>query len=147
MAGNGPTLVRGRLDAADAGDRGALMVSWFLKIAVVIALLGTLAFDGITIMETRTHGEDAAADAAQAASLNFLNTQNATAAVAAGVLAAQTLDGVTVLPANVKIMSNDAVTVTVTVMPKTFIIGRLPGTTSLNTYTTSASRQASSEDS
>jgi hypothetical protein len=49
-------------------ERGDVVLGWFTKVAGVIAVLGVIGFDGISVLTTRLAVEDDAGTAARAAS-------------------------------------------------------------------------------
>jgi hypothetical protein len=58
-------------------DRGDIVLGWLVKITVVLAVLGVIAFDGISIGTTKMSVEDQGDTAARAASETWLRTHDA----------------------------------------------------------------------
>jgi len=131
--------------AGSKDDAGAVVVGWFAKIAITIALLGTLAFDGVSIAVARAHVTDIASDAADAASSRFIESGPAFSAVQA-LDAAQskaTSEGGSVAPSDLVITRQGhvtTITVTVHYLAGTVLLGHLPGTGQLQQTTATASR-------
>jgi hypothetical protein len=49
------------------GDRGDIILGWLTKLVVVLAVLGVIAFDGISLVQARFQAADRATTAAAAA--------------------------------------------------------------------------------
>jgi hypothetical protein len=132
-----------RAPGGGPSDRGAIVVGWFTKIVVTLALLGTLLFDAIHIAEARAQVSTAANDAATAAQGSYEVTHNLSDATAAAAKAAA-LDGATVAPGGVAAAQVGRVvtlTVTVHITAPTTLLGHLPGTGALTQATAAAARQ------
>lgn len=65
VGGSEPTVVR---EVRTSGDRGDVIVGWFLKLTIVLLILGVAAFDGLSIATTKLSATDNASAAALAAS-------------------------------------------------------------------------------
>ncbi len=123
---------RARVAGADP-ERGAVVVGWFARIAITLALVGLIAFDSISIALARAHVNDIASDAADAAVAQYVLHSNAHDALAAAIAAASVEGGI-VAPDGVAITRAGRVTtlrVTVQLVPSTTLLGHLPGTGSL----------------
>ncbi len=71
-----------------ATDRGDIVMGWLVKVTVVLALIGVVAFDAISIGTTRLSVEDQGNVAARTASENWQRTHDANDALAAASQAA-----------------------------------------------------------
>lgn len=58
-------------DRGDRGDRGDVLLGWLTKLAVVLGLLGLVAFDGISLAQARFQAADRATTAAAAAADDY----------------------------------------------------------------------------
>lgn len=112
-----------------ARDGGFFVVHWFVKIALVTAVLGILAIDGISIALAHVRIGDAASQAASAGAQGYGTNKNFAGALGAAEQAA-TDNGGTLAPADFRIVGN-VVTVTLHTTIKTLVIGHLPGTQGL----------------
>lgn len=74
-------------DAA-ADDRGDVVLAWLVKLTVVLALLGVVAFDAVSIGTTRLSVQDQGDAAARAASETWLRTRDANQSFKAATAAA-----------------------------------------------------------
>jgi hypothetical protein len=118
-------------------DDGAVMLGWFVKIAVMIALVGTVGFDGISIAQAHARAEDtatAAADAAQQAYALHSKVAEAQHAADQVALAAEA----SVAPHGLVMHPDGSATVTITIVAHTALIGHLPGTDKLVDVTATA---------
>lgn len=75
-------------DCAPRRDSGFFMVGWLTKIAVTFAIVGVLGFDGISLALGHVRIQDAAGQAATAASSAYGAKQDVAAATAAAQKAA-----------------------------------------------------------
>ena len=134
----------GRRAPAEArSDRGAIVVGWFTKIVITLALLGMLLFDCIHIAEARASVSTAAGDAADAALARYGQTQNLLDSTAAAAKAAAA-DGATLAAGGVvAVRTGHIVTLTVTVhiVADTTLIGHLPGAGKVTETTATTTRQ------
>jgi hypothetical protein len=133
-----------RVPAGSSHDTGAVVVGWFARIAITVALLGTLAFDGVSIAVARAHVNDIASDAADAAASRYVLQFSPTQALQAAQTSAAS-EGGTVTAKDVTVVrrlgTHDViVTVTVHYVPGTALLGHLPGTGDLGQTTATASR-------
>lgn len=116
------------------GDAGAVVVGWFARIAVTLALVGMIGFDGISISVARAHVNDVASDAADAAAARYVQGFNARDALAAAVTKANA-EGGTIAPDGLVITRaghKTTLKVTVHLVASTAMLGHLPGTGTLN---------------
>jgi hypothetical protein len=129
--------------AGSHGDAGALVVGWLTRIAITLALVGTLAFDGVSIAIARAHVNDIASDTADTAADTYTEAFSTSQALTAARAKAVS-EGGTLADADLVIVRTGAhnVTVTVTVhyVPGTALLGHLPGTGQLGQTTATATR-------
>jgi hypothetical protein len=118
-------------------DDGSIVLGWMVKIAITIAVVGVLLFDGVTIAMAHTRVVDAANSAATAGMQAYATTKSVAKAKAAAVSAAEEADAVVVSP-GVVVAKNGSVTVTVQVTVNTTVLGKLPGTKTWPTATSTA---------
>jgi len=104
------------------------VVTWLLKVAVFVAVLGLIAIDGISVALGHVRIGDAASQAATAAAQGY-GQNNFQGALGAAERAASD-NGATLLPADFSVSGN-VVTVKVHGTISTVWLGHLPGTTSL----------------
>jgi hypothetical protein len=71
-----------------ADDRGDVVLGWLVKITLVLAVLGIVAFDGISIATARLSVEDQGNEAARTASETWERTHDANASYASASAAA-----------------------------------------------------------
>lgn len=64
-------------------DTGSIVIGWLVKVAVVIALVGVMAFDAIAVGSAHMSASDDANSAASAAASDYWNTHNAKSALSA----------------------------------------------------------------
>jgi hypothetical protein len=104
------------------------VVTWLLKVAVTVALLGMIAIDGISVALAHEQIGDAASQAASAGAQGY-GTHNFAGALSAAEQTAKD-NGATLLPKDFSVVGN---TVTVTLHGKTTTIWLhlVPGTTAL----------------
>lgn len=65
-----------------SGDAGGIVLGWLTRLTVVLAVLGVIAFDGISVVSARMSLEDAGTTAAQSASETWQRTHDIRAALA-----------------------------------------------------------------
>ena len=114
-------------DCARVRDSGYFSVGWLTKIVVAFAIIGVIAVDGISLATGHLRIDDAASQAATAASNAYGPKANVEAAQAAAEQAARaddtTLTSLTFADGNV--------TATVHGTISTVVVGHLPGTKGL----------------
>lgn len=106
------------------GDRGDIVLGWLTKLTVVLAVLGLLAFDGISLVRARFVTEDRAQVAARAAAATYRSgkdLQKAYDAALAEVLA----DGASIDPESFAIAPDGAVTLTLRTTAPTMVIEKV----------------------
>lgn len=105
------------------------MVTWLLKVAVMVAFFGLIAIDGISTALGHQEIGDAASQAASAGSQAYGSTKTFTAALDAAEQTAKD-NGETLLPRDFSI-ANNTVSVTLQGKVSTIWLQLIPGTTSL----------------
>src|SRR6476469_6633079 len=60
------------------GDRGDIVLGWLVRVVALLAVVGVMAFDGLSIASSRLSIEDQARDAARAAADTCDTEPNAT---------------------------------------------------------------------
>jgi hypothetical protein len=126
--------VSGRRRRLPGSEAGAIVVGWFARIAITLALIGLLAFDGISIGLAHAHVDDVAGQAADAAAAAYAQHPNIHAALSAAISAAGA-QGATIAADGLVVTRSGRTTtlrVTVDLVPGTTLLGHLPGTGSLN---------------
>lgn len=113
------------------------MVGWFVKIALTVALVGTFAFDGISIAQAHARADDTAAQAADAAAQAYGQQKSPVQALQAATKVALAADA-TVPPRGVVVNANGTVTVVIHVVAHTTLLGHLPGTAGMIQITSTA---------
>ncbi len=88
-------------------DRGDVLISWFVRLAAVLAVLGVLAFDGIAVGATRLEVADAANSGAVAASDTWQQTHVAQKAYDAALAAGK--PGDTIAPTSFRVDADGTV--------------------------------------
>ena len=71
-----------------SGDAGGIVLGWLTRLTVVLAVVGVIAFDGISIITSRLSLEDAGNQAARSASETWQSTHDIRAALASAQRAA-----------------------------------------------------------
>lgn len=89
-------------------DRGSIVVGWLAKIAVVIAVLGVVAFDGISLAQARFQASDRANTAASAAADDYHTNHDLQKAYNAAF--ATVVDGDTIETATFRVATDGSVT-------------------------------------
>ncbi len=130
-------------------DSGAVVVGWFAKIAVTLALVGSLAFDGVSIAIARAHVNDVASDSADAAVAGFVRGGepfSPTAALTSARNMAVSEGGTLATKDLVITRTGHTYTIKVTVhyVAGTALLGHLPGTDGIQQAVATATRTVSS---
>ena len=112
-------------DAQVTSDQGGVIVSWLLKVAIVLAVGAVVIFDAISLGYSHTAVLDDARAVARSASHSVLAQENDTQIVRT---AQQTADerGVELVVENMTLDENGAVTVTVRRTAPTLLMHRIP---------------------
>lgn len=98
---------------ARPGDRGAIVLGWLVKLVLGLSVVGTLAFDGLSIASATVTLQDQASAAARAGADVLQQTPTAQAAFDAATVAAVEADGAnTLAPADVQVGGDGTVTLT-----------------------------------
>lgn len=102
-----------------AADRRRVIVGWFTRVLVVFAVLGVVAFDGISILSAHLGAQDDANNAAADAASSWGSQHNIGAALAAAQGALS--HGETIVPGSLSITAAGVTTLRVTRDTKTLI--------------------------
>jgi len=118
--------LRERGHAGDAGDAGDIIGSWLIKVTLILAVLGFIAFDTISVLSTNVTLEDTAFGSARAATDATQDNRNVQLAYdrAQAFASKQNLLN-TVDPASVRFGEDGSVTVTVTRTATTLVLQHL----------------------
>jgi len=110
----------------DRGDDGDIIGSWLIKVALTLAVLGVIAFDGISVLSTNVTLEDTAFGSARAATDATQDNRNVQLAYdrAQAFASEQNLLN-TVDPTSVRFGADGSVTVTVTRTATTLVLQHL----------------------
>lgn len=109
------------------GDRGDIVLSWLTKLVVVLAVLGVVGFDAISIGVGRLKAEERATEAARAAVQSWSQTEDLQVAYQAA-LATTNADGLTVDtidPATFSVGTDGSVTLTVEHAASTLVVEKI----------------------
>lgn len=114
-----------RADVAPfAGDRGDIVLGWLSRVVVVLALLGIVAFDALSVGIARVSAEDDAGAAARAASEAWRERADVQQAYEAAVAVA-TEHGEQIAPDDFRIEADGTVHLTVTRTATTLVLYRV----------------------
>jgi hypothetical protein len=105
------------------GDRGDIVLGWLTKLVVALALLGLVAFDGISLVQARFQAADRATTAANAAADSYKASKNVQLAYNAAVATLNTGD--TIETKTFSIASTGVVTLRLHHKATTIIVGRI----------------------
>jgi hypothetical protein len=116
--------MRGTCGAADRGD---IVIGWLVRLVVVLAVVGVLAFDGLSIGVARLAVTDSAAGAAREAGQELAAGAAPQAAYLTAVEAAVTDDAYNEVPAGSFVARRDgSVTLTVVRDTPTLVLHHVP---------------------
>lgn len=116
-----------RCRQAGPGDRGDIVLGWLTRITVVLALLGVLGFDLISLGTGRLRAEDDAQGAARAAVTSFKadsDLQRAYEAALAHVVSDGSV-GSTIAPESFSVTPDGAVTLTLKHTAATLVVEKI----------------------
>ena len=105
-------------------DRGSIVIGWLTKLIVVLAVLGVILFDVVSVSIARIGAEDDANDAASAAGFEWRATHNIQSAYDAAVHALPS-DTESIPPKSFVIDSAGTVHLTVKRVTRTMIAHRI----------------------
>jgi hypothetical protein len=105
------------------GDRGDIVLGWLTKLVVALALLGLVAFDGISLVQARFQAADRATTAANAAADSYKASKNVQLAYNAAVATLNTGD--TIETKTFSIASTGVVTLRLHHKATTIIVARI----------------------
>lgn len=105
------------------GDRGDIVLGWLTRLTVVLAVLGTLSFDGISLVVARFTAADLAADASAAAAASWRATPDVQRAYDAALVTVGPGDRID--PASFSVGTDGAVTLSVTTEAATLVLEKV----------------------
>ena len=108
-----------------SGDRGDIVLGWLTRLVAVLAVLGLIGFDAISLGLARFTAEDHAQAAARAAASTFAQTHTPQAAYDAA-LGEVVAHGDTIDPASFTTAQDGAVTLTLSRTAPTLLLERVP---------------------
>lgn len=112
------------------GERGAIIVGWFTKIVIVLAVIGVIGFEATSIGVTHVQAQDTAKEAARAGSREWRESRDVQRAYeAADAVAAA--DSGRIEPEEFVIHDDGSVTVTVETEASSLLLHRLSFTRGL----------------
>jgi len=120
-----------------------MVLGWLARIAIVVAIVGVIGFDGIAIAQVHVRADDAAARAADDAATTWLATHDFTKTVLVARKDAAE-DDMTVVAKDVRVLPDGSVTVTVRGHVDTTVARYVPGVKNLTSATSTANRKGSS---
>ena len=113
---------------AAPADRGDIVLGWLTKLVVVMALLGVVGFDLVSMGAGRLQAEDEAQAAARAAVTSFKADKDLQAAYEAALahLSKQGAVGSTISPESFSVAPDGAVTLTLEHTAPTLVVEKVP---------------------
>ena len=108
-----------------SGDRGDIVLGWLTKLVAVLAVLGLLGFDAVSLALARFTAEDHAQTAARAAAEAFSQTHVPQTAYDAA-LGAVVTHGDRIDPASFATAQDGSVTLTLSREAPTLLLDRVP---------------------
>lgn len=96
-----------------------MIIGWFTRVLVVIAVLAVIGFDGISIVSAHLSAQDDANDAASDAASAWGNQHDITTALAAAQGALK--HGETIVPGSLKITTTGVATIKITRKAQTLV--------------------------
>jgi hypothetical protein len=116
-----------RTARAHRRETGSIDAGWLTRVVLLLAVVGIVAVDTVSVLSTRISVSDDAASAAIAGRDNYAGSHDVTAAYTAAQKAARDLHPATALPAGGFLVTKDGtVTVTAIRMPSTIVAHYLP---------------------
>ena len=109
------------------GEAGGIVVGWLVKLVAVFAVVGVLAFDGLSVGVAELSVTDTAAAASRAAGTVLTGGGTAQQAYDAAYRSAVTDDGVNQVPVESFQVVPDSVTLTVRRTTPTLVLHHVPG--------------------
>ena len=106
-----------------AEDRGDIVLGWLTKLTVVLALVGLVSFDAISLGVGRLRAEDSAAAAARAAVGAWRDTRDVQRAYEAAL--AQTRPEESIAPTSFSVAPDGAVTLTLQHTVTTLVVEKV----------------------
>ena len=110
-----------------AGDRGDIVLGWLTRITVVLALLGVVGFDLVSMGAARLQAEDDAQSAARAAASSFKADQDLQRAYEAALahVGKEGAVGSTIAPESFSVTPDGAVTLTLRHTAATLVVEKV----------------------
>ena len=108
-----------------SGDRGDIVLGWMTRVVAVLAVLGVLGFDAVSLVSARFTAEEHAQSAAREAASTFSRSpapQTAYDAALAQVMGS----GDTIDPASFAVGQDGSVTLTLQRTAPTLVLERIP---------------------
>jgi hypothetical protein len=112
-------------DPTPMGDRGDIVLGWLTKLVVVLAVLGVVGFDLISMGSARFQAEDHAQEAVRAATESYRAAQNLQAAYEAA-LAEVVEHGDTIDPQTFTVAPDGRITLTLRRTASTMVVEKIP---------------------
>ena len=110
-----------------SGDAGDIVLGWLTRVVVALALLGLVAFDGISIVSSRISLEDVGDQAARSASDTWERTHDIQAALkSAQDTATEANAETTVVPTSLSVDPDGTAHLTVTKVALTVVAHHIP---------------------
>lgn len=122
MRAAGTSALHRRASSADAGD---IVLGWLTKITALLAVLGVIGFDAVSLGASFLHTEDAGQQAARRAAESYAGTKDLQAAYDAALLPLMAR-GDTIDPASFTVAPDGAVTLTLQHVTPTLLVERIP---------------------
>lgn len=107
-----------------SGDRGDVILGWFTKIAIILAIVGVIGFEATSIAVAHVQTQDLAKSAARAGSKEWQRSRDVQQAYQAAEAVALG-DGGTIAPEEFVIAEDSSVTVTVQKEANTLVLYRI----------------------
>jgi Flp pilus assembly protein TadG len=108
-------------------ERGDVLLGWLTKVVIVFAVIGVMAFDGVSLITARLSVQDQAELAARDASITWSTTQDVDQAYKSAVDAAVEANAANEVPATAFTVTRDGtVTMTVKRDAQTFVVRLIP---------------------
>lgn len=123
-----------------AGDAGGIVLGWLVRVALVLAVVGVLAFDGLSVLVAEMGVEDEAGRAARSASSTWSDTHDVrqaytTAEASLGSSASA------IVPGTFRVTPDGTVSLRVERTAPTLVLHRVDRTAGLARVTADASRR------
>lgn len=137
----GVVAVRRMRDISRADDAGGIVIGWLTRLVVVLAVVGVIGFDAVSIAVAHVNIVDDANSAVQAASLSWQSAHNIETAYQAAEAALPPGEE-EVLPTSFAIAADGTVRLTVRRTVRTLIVRHLGSLSRWDVVTTTQSGKA-----